>query len=212
MNIIDVAQGSEAWHKARLGLVTASRLVDVMAKGRGGNPSASRSNYEAELIASRLTGNPPEAFSTVAMQWGIDTEPAARATYELMRDVTIEEVGMVLHPTIEGAGCSPDGLIGEDGLIEIKCPNISTHMQTMLTESIPRKYMVQMQFQMACTGRAWTDFMSFDPRMPEHLSVFIKRVYRDEDMIKELEIAALEFLTEIEETMKALDKKYGSPV
>ena len=198
-------QGSEAWHQARLGKVTASRVADVIAKTKSG-PAASRKNYLAELVAERLTGQPTEGFVNAAMKWGIDTEPQARAAYEFFRDETVEEVGFVEHPTIAMTGASPDGLVGDDGMAEIKCPNTATHIDTLLTESIPGKYATQMQWQMACAGRAWCDFVSFDPRMPADLQLYVKRVERDEDAIKVLEEAVTGFLVELDQTVAALQK------
>jgi putative phage-type endonuclease len=197
-------QGSEEWKKERLGKVTASRLADVMARTKSGW-SASRANYAAQLIVARLTGITGESFTNAAMQWGIDTEPKARTMYELMTDNAIEQIAYVNHPTIEMSGCSPDGLIGADGLIEIKCPNTSTHIDFLLGESIDDKYMKQMQWQMACTERAWCDFVSFDPRMPAKLQMKVVRVPRDNPAIRDMEFAVVAFLAEIENKIKQLE-------
>jgi putative phage-type endonuclease len=206
----EIVQGSLEWVQARLGKVTASRVADVIAKTKTGW-GASRKNYMAELIAERLTGQPGDTYTNAAMQWGLDTEPQARAAYEFFRDATVEEVGFVEHPTIPMTGASPDGLVGENGLVEIKCPNTATHIDTLLSETIPAKYVTQMQFQMACVGRKWCDYVSFDPRMPEHLRLFVKRVEHDDAKVKELEAAVLEFLAELDATLNKLAKVAEPP-
>ena len=200
----DLTQGSPEWFAARLGKVTASRVADVIAKTRTGW-GASRANYMAALIAERLTGTPAESYTNAAMQHGLDTEPQARVAYELVRDVTVLPVGFVPHPTIEMSGASPDGLIEPDGIIEIKCPNTATHIETLLGSEIPDKYIVQMQFQMACTGAEWCDFVSFDPRMPARLSLYFKRIMRDHKRIAELEALVKDFLAELDAKLAALN-------
>lgn len=198
-------QKSEEWFKARLGKVTASRVADVLAKTKTGY-SASRENYMAQLVVERLTNTQAETFTNAAMQWGTDQEPFARAAYEVSQNVMVEETGLVDHPTIPMAGASPDGLIGEDGLVEIKCPNTATHIDTLLTQTVPAKYITQMQFQMACTGRQWCDFVSFDPRMPAKAQLFVKRVMRDEAFIKEIETEIKKFLAEVTAKVEQLNK------
>jgi putative phage-type endonuclease len=201
----DLIQGSPAWFAARLGKVTASRVADLTATTKTGW-GASRKNYAAELVAERLTGVSAIGFSNAAMQWGTETEPQARDAYGFFHDADVSQVGFVPHPVIQMAGASPDGLVGEDGMVEIKCPNTSTHIDTLLGAEIPSKYFTQMQFQMACTGRQWCDFVSFDPRMPENLRLFTKRVPRDPDVIDALESAVRVFLAEIDATVAALGK------
>jgi len=186
-------QGSDAWFEARIGKVTASRVADVIAKTKTGY-SASRDNYMAQLVCERLTGEKGESFTNAAMQHGTDTEPLARAAYEAHADVLVDEVGFVPHPSIIMAGASPDGLVGEDGLLEIKCPNI----ETLLSQTVPGKYNTQMQFQMACTGRSWCDFVSFDNRLPQELQLFVKRVPRDNMYIKLMEDEIVRFLNELD--------------
>lgn len=198
-------QKSEEWFKARLGKVTASRVADVLAKTKTGY-SASRDNYMAQLVVERMTNTQAESFTNAAMQWGTDQEPFARAAYEVAQNVMVEETGLVDHPTIPMAGASPDGLIGEDGLVEIKCPNTATHIDTLLTQTVPGKYITQMQFQMACTGRQWCDFVSFDPRMPAKAQLFVKRVMRDEVFIKEMETEIKKFLAEVTGKVEQLNK------
>ena len=204
---MSIQQGSPEWRALRVGRVTASRVADIIAKTKSG-PSASRANYLAELIAERLTGVPAESYSNGAMQWGTATEPAAREAYAMEVLAAIEEVAFVGHPNIPMAGCSPDGLIGKDGLFEIKCPNTATHIETLLGQSVPAKYITQMQFQMSCTGRAWCDFVSFDPRLPPAMQLFVKRVPRDQAFIAELETAVREFLSELDAKVAALTKIY----
>lgn len=202
--MLEMIQGSPEWLKARVGKVTASRIADVVAKTKSG-PSASRENYLAELIAERLTRQPAERFVSPAMQHGTDTEAEARACYEFYRGETVKEVGFVLHPTIDQSGASPDGLVGADGLVEIKCPNTATHIDTLLARMMPRKYINQMQWQMACTGRQWCDFVSYDSRLPERLRLFVKRMPRDEKCIAELETEIVRFLVELEVKIHRLE-------
>jgi putative phage-type endonuclease len=198
-------QRSEEWFVARLGKVTASRVADVIAKTKTGY-SASRENYMAQLVVERLTNTQAESYTNAAMQWGTDQEPFARAAYEVQQNVLVDETGLVDHPTIEMAGASPDGLVGDDGLVEIKCPNTATHIDTLLTQTVPAKYITQMQFQMACTGRQWCDFVSFDPRMPQKAQIFIKRVPRDDAFIKEIEFEIKKFLAEVSAKVDQLNK------
>ena len=200
-----MVQGSPEWHQARLGKVTASRISDVAAKIKTGW-GASRAKYMGELKAESLTHEPTPSFSNAAMQHGTDTEPQAAAAYAFYTDAELELVGFVDHPKIDQAGCSPDRLIGKDGLGDIKCPQPSTHIDTLLGGSIPKKYIDQMQWQMACTKRKWCDFVSFDPRMPPETQLFIQRVERDKERITELEGMVVEFLTEMNEKIDRLTK------
>lgn len=203
----EIIQGSPEWHALRLGKVTASRIADVVAKTKTG-PSASRKNYMAELLLERLTGQVAGGYTNAAMQWGIDTEPQARLAYEFHRDVDVQTIGFVLHPAISDSGASPDGLVGDDGLVEIKCPQPSTHMETLASGTVSNKYLLQMQWQMACTGRQWCDFVSFDPRFPAHMQFYVQRVERDEKCIQELEAEVTSFLTELQEMSDRLREKY----
>ena len=199
-------QGTEEWFTIRIGKVTASRVADVIAKTKTGY-SASRDNYMAQLVCERLTGQKGESFTNAAMQHGTETEPLARAAYEALKDVLVDEVGFVPHPTIEMAGASPDGLVGDDGLIEIKCPNTATHIDTLLSQTVPGKYNTQMQFQMACTGRKWCDFVSFDNRLPEELQLFVTRVPRDEVFIRLIESEIVQFIAELDDKINKLMKE-----
>ena len=200
---IDLIQGTDEWLAARCGKVTASRMADLLAKTKTGY-GASRANYMAELIAERLTGSPAERFTSPAMQWGTANEPDARAAYEFHADCDVTEVGFVPHPGILMAGASPDGLVADAGLVEIKCPNTSTHIDTLLSGAVAGKYVTQMQFQMACTGRAWCDFVSYDPRMPADLRLFIHRVERDDAAIANMEAEIVKFLAELDAKVAAL--------
>jgi len=198
-------QGTEEWFTIRIGKVTASRVADVIAKTKTGY-SASRDNYMAQLVCERLTGQKGESFTNAAMQHGTETEPLARAAYEALKDVLVDEVGFVPHPSIIMAGASPDGMVGDDGLIEIKCPNTATHIDTLLSQTVPGKYNTQMQFQMACTGRQWCDFVSFDNRLPEELQLFVTRVPRDEVFIRLIEAEIVQFLAELDDKINKLMK------
>ena len=195
-------QRSPDWFKARLGKVTASRVSDVVAKTKSG-VSASRTNYLAQLICERLTETVAEGYTSAEMQWGTDQEPYARAAYSAKVGELVEEVGFIDHPTISGAGASPDGLVAE-GLVEIKCPNTSTALDWILSGKPPTKYITQMQWQMACTGRPWCDFVSYDPRLPENLRLLVIRVDRDEERIKELEQEVQSFLSELDDKVNKL--------
>jgi putative phage-type endonuclease len=198
-----IEQGTPEWFAQRLGKVTASRIADIMAKTKTG-VSASRGNYLAQLVAERLTGQSADTFKSGAMQHGTETEPQARMVYEAETGQIVTEVAMINHPTIEMSGASPDGLVGTDGLVEIKCPNTSTHIASLMADKAPSGYIPQMQWQMACTGRAWCDFVSFDPRMPEDMQLLIKRVPRDEALIAEYEAEVVKFLAEVQETVDKL--------
>jgi putative phage-type endonuclease len=200
-------QGSPEWFAARLGKVTASRMADLMARTKTGW-GASRANYMAELLVERLTGQPADGYESPAMRWGTEQEPFARAAYEFRTDADVALAGFVDHPGIAASGASPDGLVGEDGLLEIKCPNTATHIETLLSGSIPQKYFDQMQWQMACTGRAWCDFASFDPRLPESMRLWVQRVQRDAARIAELEAAVRDFLAELDAKEAALRARY----
>ena len=200
-------QGSPEWLACRVGKVTASRMADLMARTKTGW-GASRANYAAELLCERLTGQPAERFTNAAMQWGTDQEPHARLAYSSRFDVDVYEVGFIDHPELSMAGASPDGYVGDAGLVEIKCPNTATHLDTMLGGTVPEKYVLQMQFQMACAGRDWCDFVSFDPRLPEHLRLFVQRVPRDVSLILSLESEVAAFNAEIEAKIATLSDRF----
>lgn len=201
-------QGTAEWFAARCGRVTASRVADLIARTKTGW-GASRADYMAELVAERLTGAVADSFTSAAMQWGTAMEPAARDAYEALKGVTVTRVGFIDHPKIAMSGASPDGLVEGVGLVEIKCPKTATHIDTMLGQKVPPKYVTQMQWQMACTGRDWCDFVSYDPRMPERMQLWCRRVMRDERMIADLERDVSEFITELDAKVAALLLLYG---
>lgn len=201
-----IEQGSDAWKALRAGKVTASRVADVLSKIKSGE-SAGRKNYRMDLVAERLTGKPADSFTNSAMQWGTEQEPFARIAYETHKGLFVEQVPFVDHPTIEWFGCSPDGLVAEDGLLEIKCPNTTTHLEYLQDGKPPSKYIPQMMAQMACTGRKWCDFASFDPRLPEDLELFVVRLNWDDAYIQEMEAEVKQFLNEVDATLSQLKRK-----
>jgi putative phage-type endonuclease len=204
MTLVSVPQGSPAWLEARAGKVTASRIADVLARVKTGE-AAGRRDYRAQLVAEILTGRPQESgFTNDAMRWGTEQEPYARAAYECHAGVLVDQVGMALHPSIERGAASPDGLVDPDGLVEIKCPNTATHLDYLLDGTVPAKYQPQMLWQMACTGRDWCDFVSFDPRLPEDLQLFVVRFQRDQARIDAMEAEVRAFISEAEETVSRL--------
>lgn len=202
-------QRTNEWYLERLGKVTASKIADIIARTKTGF-STSRDNYKAQLVTEILTGVPYEGYKSAAMQDGIDREPAARATYAERSFEPVTEIAFVVHPAISRSGASPDGLVGDDGLVEIKCPLTATHINYLIADVVPEKYVPQMQWQMACTGRQWCDFVSFDDRLPEKMRLFVKRVDRDDVYIATLEEAVRRFLTEVDQTVETLKGKYNA--
>jgi putative phage-type endonuclease len=211
MRVVDVEQGSDEWRLARLGKVGASMVADATARTKTGW-GASRTNLAARLVAERLTGSLTDGFTNDAMRWGTEKEPEARDFYAFVHGVKVQQVGLVLHPHIDMTLASPDGLIGDHGLVEIKCPNTATHIDTLLSGDVDARYMKQMQWQLACTGRQWVDWVSYDPRMPAEMQLFVKRVPRDPAMIAELEKQVSEFLAEVSATVDKLVKLYRTPM
>jgi len=197
-------QGTAEWHADRLGKVTASRIADVMMKPT----TAGYQNYRAQLVCERLTGIPTDGFTSAAMQHGTDTEPQARAFYEMEFGVDVQQVGFIPHPSIEMAGASPDGLVGNVGLVEIKCPQPATHIRTLLGDSIDRKYDLQMRWQMICTGREWCDFISFCPSLPLEMQMADERVFHDPTKAEEITAAVVAFLADVDEMTAELSKRY----
>lgn len=204
-----VEQGTPEWFAQRIGKLTASRMADVLATTKSG-PSASRKNYLAQLVAERLTGQPAESFSSAAMAWGTEHEPLARAEFEILTDYSVEQVAFVDHPTIEWCGASPDGLILDSGLLEIKCPNTATHIEYLLAGKPPAKYVPQMLLQLACTGRQWCEFVSYDPRMPEEHRLFMVTFQPKQEEIEAVEKAAREFLAEVQEVIEKLNNRLST--
>jgi putative phage-type endonuclease len=200
-------QGTDEWLAERVGKVTASRIGDLMAKTKSG-PGAARKNYMAELLTERLTGQPKEGFTSTAMQWGTEQEPRARAMYSFLTENDVVETGFVPHPDILMTGASPDGLVGDNGLVEIKCPNTATHIETLRGASIDGKYIKQMHWQMVCCKRDWCDFVSFDPRLPEPMQLHVQRVERDDKLADEITQAVEQFLTELNQAEADLRARY----
>ena len=194
---VAVEQGSPEWFQMRLGKVTASRVADILAKTKTG-PSASRQNYLIELALQRTTGIIQESYSNAAMEWGTQTEPQARVAYEVRTNNFVDQLAFVDHPSIAWFGCSPDGLVSDRGLVEIKCPNSPTHWEYFKAKKAPNKYVIQMQAQMAVTGRDWCDFVSFDPRMPDRSQLLIAQVPKDPEFILFMETEIKQFLSEVE--------------
>jgi len=193
-----MVQGSGEWMHARAGNVGASNIWRIMKKTRNGY-SEEREKYMKELLVERLTGEAIEHYVNDAMQWGIAQEGMARSTYEAKRGIIVQEVGFILHPTIAHAGASPDGLVGEDGLLEIKCPTSATHIDTIMSGEIDMKYQYQMAWQMECTGRSWCDFVSYDPRLPPNMQFFCKRFTPEPGFIDEIRAEVIKFLAELAE-------------
>ncbi len=199
-----IQQGTDEWRQARAGKITASRIVDMLAKPKVAGEGM-RANYAADLVCERLTGKAmPEGFKSDAMSRGTEVEPLARSAYEWVTDSEVKEVGFVIHPRLEFSGCSPDGLVGLDGLVQIKCPLPAEHLRTLMGKEINRAYILQMQWEMACTRREWCDFVSFHPNWPANLQLHVIRVHRNDDTIAEIELAARLFDNEINATVEKL--------
>ncbi len=206
MLIIDLPQNTPEWLQARRGLVTASSIKDVLAKGKGGEEAKTRETYRVqkamEILVKEHISSP--GLDTAAIRWGKETEPMARTEYELRTGVMVVQVGLVLHPTIERAAASPDGLVGDKGLVEFKCPESHTHIRYIVGDTVPTEYQPQMLWQMACCEREWCDFVSFDPRWPENNQMFVKRFFRDDARIKAMETEVIKFNQEVDELVEKL--------
>lgn len=210
-NFIECQQGSQMWKELRCGMPTASRAADVIAMTKKGE-GADRKNYRTEIICERLTGQPypQSAEHARQVQWGKDQEPYARAAYELAHDVLVETVGFVIHPTVARFGASPDGLVGDDGMIQIKCPTTTKHLEWIQAGVVPVEHIPQMLAEMSCAGRKWCDFVSYDPRLTgdgEHLQLFVRRYHRDEKLIAALEAEVVHFNSEIDQVLSLLPQK-----
>jgi putative phage-type endonuclease len=202
MEIIkNILQGSHEWHELRLGIITASRFKDVMSNGRGNAPSKTRASYMLQLAAEMLTGLPTESYSNEYMEWGTKTEPQARATYELETGNDVDEVAFIKCDIV---GISPDGLIGDKGGIEIKCPKTTTQIETFLKGEVPSVHKAQIQGSLWASEREWWDFVSFDPRIDGEASFFLKRVERDEEYIDKLKLACDLFHSDLTAMVKQL--------
>lgn len=206
MNTIDpraVEQGTDIWKQLRLGHVTASNISDVMAKIKTGESEARR-KYKVKLVAERLTGNTQDTYSNAAMEWGVEQEQYAAMAYEVKNNVLLDKTGFWPHESIKWLGVSPDRLVGNDGLVEIKCPMTTTHIDYILEDKVPARYYKQIQCQLWVTGREWCDFVSYDPRLPLENQLFIKRAYPDEAFIQEMQLEVLQFLDEVEQLINQL--------
>lgn len=202
-------QRTDEWFQQRLGKVTASNLHKVLAKTKTGY-GADRGHYLTQLVLERITGQKADSYTNVAMQFGIEQEQFARAAYEAHRGVLVEEVGFLPHPTIPMAGASPDGLVDDDGMVEIKCPESATFLEVLLSKNpVAGKYFAQMQWQMRCADRPWCDYVVFDPRFPQKIQLVIHRVNRDDRWLAEAETEVKKFLCEVEEKVQALKQKIG---
>lgn len=212
-NYLNLQQGSAEWLQERCGCVTASSICYIVTGEAKGKNSNSRLKYKLQLLSEIITGRSTEHYVSVAMDWGTENEPLARTSYEMASGVDVEQIGYVRHPSIPRSGCSPDGLVGDDGLVEIKCPNTTTHLQYLLAEVVPGDYKPQMFWQMACTGRQWCDFVSYDPRLPSDFGLFIIRLQRDEKVIAEMEAEVTRFIAEVNEMAAKLlkHKKEAGP-
>jgi hypothetical protein len=214
MSHISCLQGSAEWLAARCGRITASRMPDVLATLKSGSEAAAREAYRMELVTEILTGQSAEHFTSKDMQWGTENEAFARAAYEIwlqedgLNSVSVEPCGFFVHPVMEYAGASPDALVSSqeegEGLLEIKCPKTSTHLRWMLAGVVPPEHRPQMQFAMACTGRSWCDFVSFDPRLPADLQLFVRRLWRDAKVITFLEEAVQRMYADVQATIEQL--------
>lgn len=198
-----MVQGSAEWHAARLGKVTASCLNDLLATVKNGE-AASRRDYRMQLVVETLTGEPTEKYTNGDMKWGTEQEPFACDCYAFLKGYEVEQAGFIDHPEIVGYGASPDGLIGDDGLVEIKCPKTATHVEWMLAGVVPSQHYNQIQGQLDCTGRKWCDFASYDPRMPVDLQLFVVRVERDDCRIAEIRAAVMTMRKEVDDMVKKL--------
>ena len=201
-------QGSDAWKLQRCGSIGASDAPRVVRRTKSGY-SADRESLMAAKVVERLTGVPVEIFKTQAMLQGTAREPDARMTYSVVKDLEVEEVGLVKHPLIEGSHASPDGYVGSLGLIEIKAPLPAAHLDTLLNETISGDHIVQMQWQMACTGRHWCDYVSFNPDFPPAMQLWIRRVPRDPGFIGDLESEIKQFIRELEQKVDKLSRRYA---
>jgi putative phage-type endonuclease len=208
MTVVGVIQGTPEWRQARVGSLGASRVHDAVARTRNGW-SASRAGALSDIVCERLTGLPVEAYITEAMRRGTALEPQARAAYAFQRDIDVELVGLVRHPSISGTHASPDGLVAGCGLVEIKCPATNAHLATLLTGTMPERYVTQCLWQLACTGRTWCDLVSYDDRLPEPLRLHVTRIERDDERMGELEAMIAEFLAEVDAMIERLPRVAG---
>ena len=213
MNVIDCKQGTSQWFQLRAGCCTGSHCADIMGFRKDKAETAARANYRAKLVAEILTGVPQmDGYVSPEMQFGTEQEPFARAAYEMQTGAMVDQVGFVSHDPILRMGGSVDGLVGEEGIIEIKCPKTSTHIGWMLDGAVPAEHEPQISFYLAVTGREWADFVSFDPRLPDPLQLFVKRMWRNPERIAEIEAGVQQFNFEVDKTIERLQELYGKIV
>jgi len=191
-------QGSEEWLQARLGLPTASRMSDLLARTKSGW-GAGRQNLMSELLCERLTNQPYERFVSGDMMRGMELESEAVVAYEIEAGEVTQTCGFIQHPWIKESGASPDRLIADDGVLEVKCPKTATHLKYLLDGEPPADYIPQMVWQLACTRRRWVNFVSYDPRLPEDLRLFIVRFEPNWSVVEQQEQAVERFLYELHE-------------
>ncbi len=202
-------QDTEQWRLDRCGSVGASEIADATRRLKSGSWAASRASLMARKAAERLTGRPVRTFQSQAMLEGIQKEPMARAAYELKTGLAVTETGVIKHPTIPGTHASPDGLVGHDGVVEIKCPEHAAHLEMLIKRSIDPDYYIQIQWQMSCAERFWADFVSYHPDFPLSMQLYIQRINWDEGLITELQLGIRAFLEELETKVKDLLLQYG---
>ena len=199
-----MVQQTDEWWDAKRGKVSASHIADIMAKGKGGKPSTTRRNYMTTLLLERLTGETEETFANAAMENGVEQEPVARAAYEAKHGLDVVQVGFIESQILQNFGASPDGLIEDDGLIEIKCPSHGVHLEYLRSETVPRNYVLQIHGQMMCTDRAWCAFVSYDKSFPPHLQMVERMVERDHDLCAEIAHEVKVFNAELDLLMEEL--------
>ncbi len=199
-------QRSDEWRLERAGYATASEFAAVRSKGKNGQEAVGRRNYRVRLVTERLTLQPTEGgFESAATKWGEEQEAAALVAYELASGHLVERVGFIKHPTVEWCGCSPDGLVGTEGIVQVKCPHVSAiHLEYLIEKRLPPDYAAQVYGELWVTGRKWADFVSFDPRLPAKLRLFVVRVTPDEAYVKELDAEVRKFLAEVDELHERL--------
>jgi len=207
-DIAGALQRTESWYADRCGKVTASPIFKVYKKLKNGSYSSERETYFFQVLGEVLTGVPASGVKSAAMQRGIDKEAEAREAYTRKTNYPVYEAPFIVHPRIERAGASPDGFVGDDGLVEIKCPLTATAAKVLLTDYLDETYAAQIQWQLACTGRQWCDYVVYDDRLPEPLRLYIRRIERNDALIADVEKEVVKFLEEIDEAVSALNRKY----
>lgn len=208
MRPLTASQNNSDWLNSRAGKITASRAKDVIAYSkRDGKPLQSRTDYAGDIFAELFTGEPRAQVRAAPLDWGHDVEAAARAAYEATTGEIVEIVGFALHSTLDYIGASSDGLVGESGQLQIKCPYNPFVHATTWRSGMPDEHMPQIQFELWVTGRAWSDFVSYDPRMPEHRRLYIQRISRDEKLIEHIAESAASLWAEVQSMYSEMMKE-----